>query len=154
MKVFEKNIDELIPYEKNPRINDKAVDAVAASIREFGFKVPIILDSDSVIVAGHTRLLAAKKLGLTKVPCLIADDLDPQQIKAFRLADNKVAEKALWDFDLLDDELSELFEFDMSEFGFEIFDIDDSKEDFEDFEDIAKRMKKIICPHCGEEFTI
>ncbi|MCR4671975.1 MAG: ParB N-terminal domain-containing protein [Lachnospiraceae bacterium] len=114
------SIDELKPYDKNPRKNDEAVKYVANSIKEFGFKVPIIVDKDNVIVAGHTRYKAAKELGLTEVPCIVADDLTPKQIKAFRLADNKVSEFAQWDFDLLGEELGEL-ELDMTEFGFEDF---------------------------------
>lgn len=111
--------NSLIPYEKNPRRNDQAVDAVAASIREFGFKVPIVVDRDNVVVAGHTRLKAAKRLGLETVPVIVADDLTPEQIKAFRLADNKTAELAEWDLDLLDLELGEI-EMDMEPFGFEM----------------------------------
>jgi site-specific DNA-methyltransferase (adenine-specific) len=101
-------VDALIPYDNNPRKNDKAVDAVAASISEFGFKVPIIIDSKGEIVAGHTRLKAAKQLGIDTVPVIIADDLTPEQIKAFRIADNKSAEFADWDFDLLASEFSAL----------------------------------------------
>lgn len=118
-------VSELAPYAKNPRKNDQAVEAVAASIREFGFKVPIILDSHKEIVAGHTRLKAAKKLGLKEVPCIIADDLTPEQIRAFRLADNKVAELAEWDFDTLEAEMAALDGiFDMEDFGFDMSDFD------------------------------
>lgn len=105
------------PYKRNPRKNENAVDAVAASIKEFGFKIPIVIDDNYEIVAGHTRLKAATKLGLETVPCIIADDLTPEQIKAFRLADNKTAELAEWDLDLLDLELDEI-PLDMSLFGF------------------------------------
>ena len=112
------NINDLKPYEKNPRKNDEAVKYVAESIKQFGFKVPIVIDKDHVIVAGHTRWKAAKKLGISEVPCIVADDLTDEQIKAFRLADNKVAEEAEWDFDLLAEELDDLFDFDMSAFGF------------------------------------
>lgn len=112
-------INDLIPYENNPRINDKAVDAVAASIKEFGFKVPIIIDTENVIVAGHTRLKAAQKLNLQEVPVIVADDLTPEQIKAFRLADNKVSELADWDFVKLEEELNNI-EFDMSLFNFDM----------------------------------
>lgn len=111
-------ITELKPYPNNPRKNDHAVDAVAASIREFGFKVPLVIDKDGVIVAGHTRYKAAQKLGLKELPCIVADDLTDDQIKAFRLADNKTAELAEWDFELLDLELDDI-ELDMGEFGFE-----------------------------------
>ena len=117
MQIEEVNINELTPYSNNPRNNDAAVDAVAASIKEFGFKVPIIIDNNNVIVAGHTRLKAARKIGLEKVPCIKADDLTPEQLKAFRLADNKVSELASWDFDKLEEELAEL-DLDMSAFGF------------------------------------
>lgn len=99
MNILELNIKEVVPYANNPRKNDESVDAVAESIRQFGFKVPIIIDKNNVIVAGHTRLKAAKKLGLKQVPCLRADDLTDEQIKAFRLADNKVAELSTWDID-------------------------------------------------------
>lgn len=119
MQIVELSIDLLKPYEKNPRKNDDAVEYVKNSIKEFGFKVPIVIDKDNVIVAGHTRYKAAKRLDIKKVPCIIADDLTPEQIKAYRLADNKVAEKAEWDFDLLNEELAGLLEFEMADFGFE-----------------------------------
>ena len=96
MQIEYKRIEELIPYSANPRINDDAVEAVARSINEFGFKVPIIIDKDNVIIAGHTRLKAAKYLGMNEVPVIRADDLTEEQVKAFRLADNKVAEMAEW----------------------------------------------------------
>lgn len=97
MNIIEMNVDELIPYENNPRKNDEAVEKVALSISAFGFKVPIVVDANNVIVTGHTRLKAAKKLGITTVPVIKADDLTDEQIKAFRLADNKVAEFSQWD---------------------------------------------------------
>lgn len=114
MTIINKSTNSLIPYINNPRKNDAAVDKVAASIKEFGFKVPIIIDSDNVIVAGHTRLLAAKKLGLESVPCVVADDLSPAQIKAYRIADNKTAEFAEWDDELLKIELEALEELDFN----------------------------------------
>lgn len=120
MQIVSKNISELTPYEKNPRKNSAAVEYVAQSISQFGFKVPIVIDGEGIVVCGHTRLKAAKKLHLTEVPCVIADDLDAEQIKAFRLADNKVSERAEWDFDLLADELDDIFNIDMSDFGFEL----------------------------------
>lgn len=119
MNIVLKKTADVIPYEKNPRKNDAAVKYVMESIKEFGFKVPIVIDSNNVIVAGHTRLKAAKKLKLDEVPCIIADDLTEEQIKAFRLADNKVSEQAEWDYDLLADELEDLIDFDMTVFGFE-----------------------------------
>lgn len=96
------------PYDKNPRINDAAVDAVAASIREYGFRQPIVVDTDGVIVCGHTRYKAAQKLGLEKVPVHVAKDLTPEQIKAFRIADNQTATLAEWNYDLLPLELADL----------------------------------------------
>ena len=105
MEILTLPLDQITPYDRNPRRNDHAVDAVAASIREFGFKVPLVIDAQGVIVTGHTRYKAAQKLGLATVPCIRADDLTPEQIRAFRLADNKVAELADWDDDLLAGEL-------------------------------------------------
>jgi DNA modification methylase len=113
-----KSVSTLQEYENNPRNNDEAIKAVANSIREFGFKVPIVITSDNVIIAGHTRLKASVSLGLEEVPCIVADDLNAEQIKAFRLADNKTAELATWDLSKLEDELANL-DMDMLQFGFE-----------------------------------
>lgn len=131
MEIITKKIDELVPYEKNPRKNDEAVDYVANSIKEFGFKVPIVIDKDNVIIAGHTRYKASKKLKLKEVPCIVADDLTEEQVKAFRLADNKVSEVAEWDMTLLGEELLDIEDLDMTDFGFELFD----EEEAEDEED-------------------
>lgn len=120
IKVTMRKLAELVPYEGNPRDNSKAVNAVAESIKEFGFKNPIIVDKDDVIVAGHTRYKAAEKLGLDEVPVIVADDLSDEQVKAFRLADNKTAELAEWNFDLLETELAGISEIDMSAFGFDM----------------------------------
>lgn len=125
MQIIKKNVNELVPYENNPRHNDDAVEYVANSIKEFGFKVPIIIDKDNVIVAGHTRLKAAKKLGMQYVPCILANDLSEEQVRAFRLADNKVGEFSTWDNDLLQIELDNLLDIDMEKLGFEIKEIDD-----------------------------
>lgn len=116
IKIIEKSIDELVPYENNARINDKAVDIVANSIKEFGFKNPCIIDKNNVLVAGHTRVLACKKLGIDKVPCIVADDLTEEQIKAFRIADNSSAQIAEWDIDKLMKELDTI-DYDMEQFG-------------------------------------
>ena len=98
LKIVYKHVDEIIPYVNNPRkINQNAIDKVASSIKNFGFKVPIIIDKDNEIVAGHNRILAAKKLGMEEVPCIVVEDLTEQQIKAFRIADNKTSEFAEWD---------------------------------------------------------
>lgn len=120
MNAVIKKIEEVIPYEKNPRRNDDAVVYVANSIREFGFRVPIVVDKDGVIITGHTRLKAAKSLGMTEVPVIVADDLTEDQVKAYRIADNKAADKSYWDEFLLKDEIETLGDaFDMKDFGFE-----------------------------------
>lgn len=122
MDIVYKGIDEITPYEDNPRNNEEAVKYVANSIKEFGFKVPVVVTTDGVIIAGHTRLKAAKSLGLKEVPCIVADDLNEAQAKAYRLADNKVGEFAEWDTDLLLKELDDIenmdFDIDMEDFGF------------------------------------
>ena len=130
MNIIELKVDELIPYENNPRKNDDAVDKVALSISAFGFKVPVVIDANNVIVTGRTRVKAAKKLGITTVPCIKADDLTDEQIKAFRLADNKVAEFSQWDEEKLLKELEGLEDIDMSLYGF-VFP-DDAEDEGED----------------------
>ena len=133
MNIVNFKIEDLIPYENNPRINDDAVEYVKNSIKEFGFKVPIIIDKNNVIVAGHTRYKACKELGINEIPCIVADDLTDKQIKAFRLADNKVSEKAQWDLSKLDEELLEIKDFDMADFGFDFFEEEQEtvEDDFE-----------------------
>ena len=118
IEVKEIDINELKPYKKNPRKNDESVDFVMNSIKEFGFKVPIVVDKNNVIVAGHTRYKASKKLGLKKVPCIVADDLSEEQINAYRLADNKVGENSSWDKVFLDIELDNIVNINMEDFGF------------------------------------
>ena len=151
-------IKEIKPYKNNPRNNEEAVEPVMNSIKEFGFKVPVIVDKNNIVVAGHTRLKAAEKLGLEEVPCIIADDLTEEQINAFRLADNKTGEIATWDFDLLNIELNNILNVDMSSFGFEPMkeiDLDISDDDFISDTEITKsKTKKIVCPHCGMEFEV
>lgn len=129
MEILEKSIYELREYQNNPRNNDEAVQAVSKSIEKFGFRNPIIIDKNGVIVAGHTRFKAAKKLLMKKVPCILVDDLNEEQIKAFRLADNKTAEIASWNPEKLELELKELQMFPMDEFGFQ--EMEFGKEDFE-----------------------
>lgn len=123
MEIESIKISDIKPYENNPRQNDKAVEAVKASIREFGFKVPLVIDKNNVIVCGHTRYSACKELKIKEIPCIRADDLTDDQIKAFRIADNKVSELAEWDFERLQVELDEI-SLDMSDFGVEIPEID------------------------------
>jgi site-specific DNA-methyltransferase (adenine-specific) len=157
MKIINKNLKDVKPYENNPRKNDKAVDLVAESIKEFGFKVPVVIDKNNVIVSGHTRYKAAKKLGLDTIPCVVADDLTDQQIKAFRIADNKVAEGSQWDFILLTDELHDIDDL------FTGFNDDEIQSLFKepealDLEDKPIGEKEDIkvyhCPKCGFEFEV
>jgi site-specific DNA-methyltransferase (adenine-specific) len=116
-----KDPNELTPYEKNARKNDATVPYLVNSIKRFGFRVPLVIDAKAVVVCGHTRLKAALNIGMKKVPCVVADDLTKAEVKAFRLADNKIAELSGWDFEALDLELEELkidFDGDMIDFGF------------------------------------
>ena len=149
METITKKVNELIPYINNPRNNDEAVNAVASSIKNFGFKVPIVVDSNNEIINGHTRLKAAKKLGLETVPVIVADDLTPEQIKAFRLADNKVGEIATWDENALALELENL-DFDMSEFEFEI-DESQTQEKNENTDSVLYDEKMIIIIESDDE---
>ncbi len=127
MQVVEMDIGALKPYEKNPRINDQAVDAVARSLQEFGWQQPIVVDANKVIIIGHTRLKAAKQLGYQKVPCVVAEGLTPEQVRALRIADNKTGEIAEWDFKLLPEELQALCGagYDATLTGFSLEDIGD-----------------------------
>lgn len=163
LQVVLKSLDQIIPYINNPRINEKGIDKVASSIKEFGFNSPIILDKDNVIIAGHTRYLAAQKLGLEEVPCINVEHLSPAQIKAYRIADNKVAEYSDWEDELLKLELEQLkeLEFDLNLTGFEEWETEHllnpiSEEDLQDFfvekENKPKEPKKIKCPLCNGEF--
>lgn len=151
-------IAEIVPYDKNPRKNDSAVDVVAKSIKEFGFKNPILLDKNNVIIAGHTRLKAAQKLKLTEVPIIWAEDLTEDQVKAFRIMDNKSAQYAEWDIDLLGFEMKELKEsnFDLELTGFTMQEIDPLLKNFQpdsvENQDRIDERNKIKCPNCGEEF--
>lgn len=150
MQIVYKKVDELIPYQNNPRINDDTVKYVKNSISEFGFKVPIVVDKNNVIIVGHTRLKASKELGLKQVPCIIADDLSEEQVRAFRLADNKVSEKSMWDYSKLDEELDSILDIDMSMFDFDISNDDldiNLDDDFEENKEIEKKLCK--CPKCG-----
>ena len=149
LKIEYMNINTLKPYENNPRLNDDAVKYVAKSIKEFGFKVPIVIDKNNIIVAGHTRYKASKELGLEEVPCVIASDLSEEQINAFRLADNRVSEQAMWDYDLLDIELDKILSIDMSDFGFETDNIDwDNVEDISETSYDKPEHTMLECPFC------
>ncbi len=156
IEVIQKDINEVKPYENNPRRNDEAVKYVVESIKEFGFKVPLVIDRNNIIVAGHTRYKAAKELNLKTIPCIIADDLTDEQIKAYRLADNKVSEISQWDNTALNIELEDL-DFDMSAFGFidlAELDVDSFFEDAEPKEPKPEEEKEVQCPHCGMFFKV
>lgn len=153
LKIVYKHVDEIIPYVNNPRkISQNAIDKVASSIKNFGFKVPIIIDKNNEIVAGHNRILAAKKLGMEEVPCIVVEDLTEQQIKAFRIADNKTAEFADWDIELLNIELESIGEI------FTGFD-EIEKEMFKSVEEIERKLDEYqapkeeyyCCPKCKYE---
>lgn len=144
MKVQNIDIDKIKPYDNNPRKNDEAVEYVANSLKEFGWQQPIVVDKDMIIVVGHTRYKAAQKLGYEKVPVVVADKLTPEQIKAYRLADNKTAEKAEWDVDLLDVELNDIditSDLDMTDFG---FDVQLDEQDNEEIEEKRNQLKDLF----------
>lgn len=149
MDIVKIKVADLIEYENNPRFNEEAVEPVAESIKQFGFKVPIIVDKNNVIITGHTRKKAAELLQMEEVPCIVADDLTPEKIQAFRLVDNKTAEFAQWDMDKLNEELSQLtaFDIDMNSFGFDFdFEMDLDKETEEDNFDVETALEEIEEP--------
>ena len=157
MKIENIDIKKIIPYERNPRRNDQAVDIVAKSVREFGFRVPVIIDKDNVIIAGHTRLKAAEKLGITEIPCVRADNLTPEQAKAFRIMDNKSHEYSMWDFDKLLDEIDQLraANFDTTLTGFNDADLENINKSLKgNIDEISEESLGIKneCPKCGYEW--
>ena len=159
MQIYDKPLGWLIPYENNPRNNDEAVEPVANSISEFGFKVPIVATSDGEIINGHTRWKAAKKLKLKTVPVIIADDLTEEQVKAFRLADNKVAEIAQWDIELLLSEIDSVDNLDMTLFGFTdqdytLDDFEDEELDTEDAEEINEQDTQTSAVEYGDIYQL
>ena len=161
MQIEQWDIDRIKPYTSNPRRNDKAVDAVAKSIREFGFRQPIVVDAGGVIVVGHTRYKAALKLGLATVPVHVAADLTPQQARAYRIADNRTNETAEWDVDLLPIKLGELRDdgADLKLLGFTDKELAEYLKEFDtDLEDDAadadEAADTVRCPKCGHEFAL
>lgn len=163
LQVVYKTVKDITPYENNPRNNDDAVQYVRNSIEEFGFKVPIIIDKNGVIIAGHTRFKAAKQIGMGQVPCVIADDLTKDKINAYRLADNKTQELSEWDWTMAGEELETIESIDMRLMGFaEFLDEHDAEElpkkkigngvevDTDSFEDGAFTQ---VCPCCGFRFN-
>ncbi len=171
MKVEQRQTADIKPYDKNPRDNDGAVDAVAQSIRDYGFRQPIVVDAEGVIIVGHTRWKAAVKLGLDTVPVHVATDLTPAQIKAYRIADNKLGELATWDMELLPIELADLrgMDVDLEMLGFSSTELEKmlgaiGTEGLTDPDDVPEPPDEAItqpgdlwllgtyttCPHCGE----
>ena len=154
LKIEYVDIDSIKPYENNPRHNEEAIPYVMNSIKEFGFKNPIIIDKNNVIIAGHTRLESAKRLGMKEVPIIHADDLTEEQVKAFRLADNKVSEQASWNFELLDEELKDIIDIDMKDFGFLDSDFNiDLGQDVDEVLDGNEEEKFYECPYCHERIS-
>lgn len=159
MQIESIKIADLVPYEHNPRINDKAVGKLANSIKEFGFINPIVIDKDNVIIAGHTRLKAAKKLQLDEVPCIRAAGLTDEQVKAFRLADNKLAELSEWDMELLEQELAGIVNIDMADFGFPDLDMEESAPPMYNSETKIPQYEvqgddvtlQMLCDHCKHD---
>lgn len=149
-------IDDVHPYPNNPRNNDEAVEYVANSIREFGWQQPIVVDTDGTIIAGHTRLKAAQRLGMDTVPVVVADNLTPAQVNAYRLADNKVAEASTWDMEALAVELEGLeVDFDMTMFDFDAgISIDGFGEDFELPDGDAPEFKTISLYMTQEQYDM
>ena len=146
-------VEELKPYENNPRVNEDAVKFVENSIKQFGFNSPIIIDKNKVIICGHTRYMASQGVGLDKVPCIFVDDLTDEQIKAFRLIDNKCLESSRWDIQKLKEEIQKILSIDMSDFSVPSFDVfDGGYDDF--FEEAEQRAKTVVCPFCGGENEI
>ena len=161
MNIIQRRIEEIKTYDKNPRRNDKAVEAVAKSIQEFGFRQPIVVDAGGVIVVGHTRYKAALRLGLKTVPVHVAADLSPQQARAYRLADNRTNETAEWDVDLLPIELGELRGdgVDLKLLGFTDKELAEYLKEFDTGleggeADAGVAADTIRCPKCGHEFPL
>lgn len=153
MEVIEVDVKKLVPYENNPRqIGADAISAVANSIKEFGFKQPLVVDDNNNIIVGHTRLLAAKKLKLKTVPVVVAKDLTPEQVKAYRLADNKTGELTDWQFEELENELAGIETIDMSELGFDDTEYKDDSASLEDYEEPESNDPLVECPECHAMF--
>lgn len=154
MQIQERKLETIRPYPNNPRRNDEAVQAVAASIREFGWKQPIVVDRDGVIIVGHTRYKAAQELGLEKVPVLVADDLTEEQARAYRLADNKVAEFSFFDTEKLTAEIGKVENIDMEQFGEIVLGMPDYSDLFSEADPKEKEPKTMTCPCCGGTFEL
>lgn len=152
LKIINKSINEIKPYKNNPRNNTNSIENVALSIKNYGFKVPILIDKNNEIICGHTRYEAAKMLDLKTIPCIMVDDLSEKQIKAFRLVDNKVSEFSDWDYEKLMEELSNIDSDFINKLNL-IENLDNiSNEDFIKDTEITKEKteKELICPKCGK----
>ena len=156
-------ITDIFPYGNNPRNNDTEIDNLVNSITEHGFSVPLEIDQNHTIITGHARYKAALRIGMTALPCIIRDDLTPEQVIARRIVDNKISDLASWDNDVLRKELERLPDFDWKAYGFYESELSSILGDFsaEDFSGLfvespkkEKEAKKIQCPHCGEWFEI
>lgn len=158
MEIIYKDPNILKDYSNNPRNNEKAIDPVMESIKQFGFLVPVLIDEDDVIIAGHTRKEAAIKLELQQIPCIYVKNLTPEQVKAFRLVDNKTTEFSTWDYSKLAEELNELVDIDLESFCFPNLEEDllVTDEDFLLEQDGKKEQKAkiIVCPDCGRKIEI
>ena len=166
MEIVYVPVSQIIPYEGNAKIHpDEQVGYIANSIKEFGFKQPLVIDTNNFVVVGHGRLLAAKQLGMTEVPCIIADDLTPNQIKAYRPSDNKTNESE-WDLDILVIELGDIYEYNMVDFGFYLGESDENITDNMDSDNGKKYNNTEIdknnfnddrfeheCPKCGFKYN-
>lgn len=162
MNIVELQIDEIVPYKDNPRVNKDAVNVVKNSLSKFGWQQPLVLDKDKEIVVGHTRYYAAHELGMKKIPCLIATDLDAEKIKAYRIMDNKSSEYASWNYGLLTKEMQDILELgglDLTYTGFSDREIENMIDDIDveiQADDEVARMDElnlITCPSCGHKFS-
>ena len=161
MKIEMMKVSDLVPYENNPRDNDSAVDAVANSIKEFGFLVPVLIDKERNIVAGHTRFKAAQKLGIEKVPTITLGNLSDEDIRKYRIVDNKTGELSSWDYELLKEELGSIDEINMAAFNFDFENpAKENQQDIEitsnldegselDLDDFSDEVFANECPYCG-----
>jgi len=162
VNIIELEIDEIRPYKDNPRVNKDAITVVKNSLSKFGWQQPLVLDKNNEIVVGHTRYYAAIELGMKKIPCLIADDLNDEKIKAYRIMDNKSSEYASWNYGLLTKEMQDILEsggLDLTFTGFSNNEIDNMIDDInvelEDESSVARmdELNLITCPDCGHKFS-
>lgn len=163
MQIVDYPIEKIKPYEKNPRKNDGAVEALKNSIKTHGFLVPIQLTPDGTILAGHTRYKAMKEMGAKTIPSIVVSDLSEIEGRSFRIVDNKIHELSFWDFDSLGEEITaireQLDEWDPTDFGFDETTIQDLEDEFfeellEDGQSGETEPKTMVCPHCGKEIVL